>query len=69
MIKLNKNINTVRSNVLKPDPNTESNNISGHLITGSTVDELQVNKLIKFIKNNNILAIKNIIQILCFKNI
>ena len=69
MIKLNKNINIVRSNILKPDPDAESDNLSDHLITGSTVDKLHANKLIKFIENNNILAIKNTIHILCFKNI
>ena len=50
MIKLNKNINTVKINVLKPDSDTESDNLPDHRITGSTTDELQVNKLIKFIK-------------------
>ena len=37
------------TNVFKPDPNTEPNSLPGCWVTGSTADELHVNKLINFI--------------------
>lgn len=47
MIKTRK-LCIVTNNVLKPDPNTEPNNLPDHWVTRSTMEKPLINKLINF---------------------
>ena len=57
MCLYNKVIQMVQSNVLKPDPNTEPDDLPGHRVIRSTADEPRVSKLNNLLYDN-ILATK-----------